>query len=158
KGILTPILEETVNFINAPLIARERGIEVKEVTTADAGDYLSMLVIRIKSGKKESSVSGTLHGKKEPRIIGVNGFPVEIVPEGEMLVLSNNDRPGVIGNIGTLLGDNKINIARMHFGRAARGGKAISVVSVDKPVSRDMLSRIKKLPNVLSVNHIHLPS
>ncbi len=157
KGILTPILEETVNFINAPLIANERGIQVRETTTNDAGDYHSMLVIRIRSGKKESTVSGILHGKKEPRIIAVDNFTVEIIPEGEMLVLSNNDKPGVIGDIGNLLGRNNINIARMHFGREKRGGKAISVVSVDTPVSKDILSKIRKLPNVLSVKQIHLP-
>ncbi len=157
KGILAPILEETVNFINAPLIAKERGIQVREITTRDAGDYHSMLVIRIRSGKKESMVSGILHGKKEPRIIAVDDFAVEIVPEGEMLVLSNNDKPGVIGGIGNLLGSNRINIARMQFGREKRGGKAISVVSVDTSVSKDILSKIKKLPNVLSVNRIHLP-
>ncbi|HDH06622.1 MAG TPA: phosphoglycerate dehydrogenase [Nitrospirae bacterium] len=157
KGILTPILEETVNFINAPLIAKERGIEVKEITTDDAGNYQSMMVIKIKSGKKESSVSGILHGKKEPRIISVNGFAVEIIPEGEMLVLSNTDKPGVIGNLGTLLGKNNINIARMHFGRANQGGKAISVVSVDIAVPMTILTKIRKLPNVLSVKQIHLP-
>jgi D-3-phosphoglycerate dehydrogenase len=157
KGILTPILKETVNSINAPLIAKERGIEVKEITTDDAGDYHSMMVVKIRSGKKESVVSGILHGKKDPRIIGMDDFPVEIVPEGEMLVLSNNDRPGVIGNLGTVLGKNKINIARMHFGRAEKGGKAISVVTVDKTVSKEILSQIKKLPNVLSIKHIHLP-
>ncbi|MBI4682467.1 MAG: phosphoglycerate dehydrogenase [Nitrospirae bacterium] len=157
KGILTPILEETVNYINAPLIAKERGIEVKETTTDDAGNYHSMMVVTVRSGKKESTVSGVLHGKKEPRIISVDDFAVEIIPEGELLVLSNNDKPGVIGNIGTLLGKNEINIARMHFGRADRGGKAISVVTVDAPVSKDILSKIKKLPNVLSLNHIHLP-
>ncbi len=157
KGILTPILEETVNYINAPLIAKERGIEVKEITTDDAGNYHSMMVVKVRSGKKESTVSGVLHGKKEPRIISVDGFAVEIIPEGELLVLSNNDKPGVIGNLGMLLGKNNINIARMHFGRADRGGKAISVVSVDALVSKDILSKIKKLPNVLSLNHIHLP-
>jgi D-3-phosphoglycerate dehydrogenase len=157
KGILTPILEETVNFINAPFIAKERGIEVKEITSDDGGDYHSMLIVTARSAKKECTVSGILHGKKDPRIISVNEFTVEIIPEGEMLVLSNKDKPGVIGNIGTLLGDNKINIARMHFGRAARGGKAISVVSIDTPVSDDILSQIKKMPNVLSLNQIHLP-
>ncbi|RJO59861.1 ACT domain-containing protein, partial [candidate division WS5 bacterium] len=157
KGILTPILLETVNYINAPLIAKERGIEVKEITTDDAGNYHSMMVVTVRSGKKVGTVSGVLHGKKDPRIISVDDFAVEIIPEGELLVLSNNDKPGVIGNIGTLLGKNNINIARMHFGRAARGGKAISVVSVDAPVSRDILTKIKKLPNVLSLNHIHLP-
>ncbi len=157
KGILAPILEETVNFINAPSIAKERGIEVKETTTDDAGDYLSMLVITIKSGKKEYSVSGILHGKKEPRIIEVNDFVVEVVPEGEMLVIANNDKPGVIGNIGTMLARHRINIARMHFGRQKQGGRAISVVSVDTTVSRDILSKIRKLPNVLSLKQIRLP-
>ncbi len=157
KGILSPILEETVNFINAPLIAKERGIEVKEVTTDDAGDYQSMMNVTIKSGKKEGSVSGILHGKREPRIISVDNFAVEIFPEGEMLILSNIDEPGVIGDMGTLLGKNKINIARMHFGRAKPGGEAISVVSVDVPVSKDILAKIRKLPHVLSVKQIHLP-
>jgi D-3-phosphoglycerate dehydrogenase len=157
KGILTPILEETVNFINAPLIAKERGINVKEITTEDAGDYHSMLVVRLKTGKKEYSVSGVLHGKKYPRIIMINEFPVEVVPEGEMLVILNNDKPGVIGNVGTLLGKNNINIARMHFGRAEPGGRAISVVSIDTPVSEQILSSLKKLPNLLSVTQINLP-
>jgi D-3-phosphoglycerate dehydrogenase len=157
KGILAPILEETVNFINAPFIAKERGIEVKEITSDDAGDYHSMLVVKIKSGKKESNVAGILHGKKEPRIIGIDGFAVEIIPQGELLVLSNKDKPGVIGGIGALLGKNNINIARMHFGREKRGGRAISVVSVDALVSKDILSKIKKLPNILSVKQIYLP-
>ncbi|HDK16929.1 MAG TPA: phosphoglycerate dehydrogenase, partial [Nitrospirae bacterium] len=158
KGILTPILQDTVNYINAPLIAGERGIKVKEITTSDAGDYHSMLVLKIRSGdRKESSVSGVLHGKKEPRIIAVDGFTVEIVPEGELLVVLNKDKPGVIGNIGALLGKNNLNIARMQFGREKPGGKAVSVVSIDASISKQTLSAIKKLPNVLSVKQIHLP-
>jgi D-3-phosphoglycerate dehydrogenase len=157
KGILTPILEETVNFINAPLIAQERGIKVKESTTADAGDYHSTLVVTVKSGKKIFRVAGVLHGKKEPRIIAIDNFAVEIVPEGEMLIVMNKDKPGVIGNIGTLLGKNNINIARMQFGREKRGGKAVSVVSIDSPVPSKVLAIIKKYPNVLSVKQIHLP-
>jgi D-3-phosphoglycerate dehydrogenase len=157
KGILTPILEETVNFINAPLIAQERGIKVKESTTSDAGDYHSMLVVTIKAGSKTSRATGVLHGKKEPRLVAINGFTVEIVPEGDMLVVMNKDKPGVIGNIGALLGKNNINIARMQFGREKPGGKAVSVVSIDTPASKKILSAIKKLPNVLSVKQIHLP-
>ncbi len=158
KGILTPILQETVNFVNAPLIAKERGIEVKEITTEDAGDYHSMLAVKIRAGSKESMVAGVLHGKREPRMVAINGFSVEVVPEGEMLVLLNKDKPGVIGSIGTLLGKNKINIAGMQFGREKPGGKAISIVSIDTPVSKELLSSIKKLPNVLSVKQIHLPA
>lgn len=157
KGILTPILEETVNFINAPVIAKERGIEVKEITSADAGDYHSMLAVKLKGGKKESTVTGILHGKKDPRIVKINDFAVEVIPEGEMLLLLNNDKPGVIGNIGTLLGRNNINIARMQFGREEPGGRAITVVSIDTSVSQEILSEIRRLPNVLSVRPIHLP-
>jgi D-3-phosphoglycerate dehydrogenase len=157
KGILAPILEETVNFINAPLIAHERGIQVKEMTSEDAGDYHSMLVVTIKSGSKTSRLSGVLHGKKEPRIVSINGFAVEVVPEGHMLVVINKDKPGVIGNIGELLGKNNINIARMQFGREKPGGKAASVVSIDTPASKKILSAIQKLPNVISVKQIHLP-
>ncbi|MBI4697910.1 MAG: phosphoglycerate dehydrogenase [Nitrospirae bacterium] len=158
KGILSPILLETVNFVNAPVIAKERGIEVKEITTGEAGDYHSMLVIRVKSGAHESSVAGILHGKTYPRITAVDNFAVEIVPEGEMLVMENNDKPGVIGGICTVLGKNNINIARMQFGRESQGGRSISVVSVDAPVSREMLAELKKLPNILSVKQIHLPA
>jgi D-3-phosphoglycerate dehydrogenase len=102
------------------------------------------------------SVSGTLNSKKEPRIIQVDNFPMETVPEGDMLVLMNNDKPGVIGGIGTLLGQNGINIARMQFGRESQGGRAMSVVSIDSAVSDELMEKIKKLPNVLSVKQVKI--
>ncbi|MDQ7788046.1 MAG: phosphoglycerate dehydrogenase [Thermodesulfovibrionales bacterium] len=156
KGFLTPILEETVNFVNAPLIARERGIEIKEIKSTDQGDYQSMIALRINAKKKTSYFAGTLYGKKDPRIVFVDSFKVEIIPEGELLFMYNNDKPGVIGNIGSLLGKNKINIARMHFGRETPGGTAISVVSIDSPASPALLKKIQELPNILSVKQIRL--
>jgi D-3-phosphoglycerate dehydrogenase len=156
KGYLGPILFETVNFVNAPLIAKERGIELKEVKSSEAGDYFSMIALRIKSKDKESYVAGTLFSKKDPRIILIDNFKVEIVPEGVLLLIYNNDKPGVIGNIGNILGKNNINIARMHFGRETAGGMAISVVSVDSAPSLELIEEIKKLPNILSVNQICL--
>ncbi len=156
EGILNPILEESVNFINAPFIARERGIEVKETRSDEKGDYQSQLLLKVRSNGTENEIVGTLIGKKEPRIIRVDNFPVEIIPEGVMLYIQNNDMPGVIGNIGTTLGKNKINIARMHFGRESKGGNAISVVSVDAEVSDVVLKEIKELPNINSVKLIKL--
>ncbi|MDA8434007.1 MAG: phosphoglycerate dehydrogenase [Nitrospiraceae bacterium] len=156
KGFLSPVLLETVNFVNAPIIAKERGIEVKEIKSSDAGDYNSMIALRIKAKDRESYVAGTLFSKKDPRIVLIDGFKVEIVPEGELLLMYNNDKPGVIGNIGTLLGKNSINIARMHFGRETAGGKAISVVSIDSTPSEETIAEIKKMPNILSVKHISL--
>ncbi len=156
KGLLSPILLETINFVNAPFIARERGIEVKETKTKDSGDYQSIICLRIKSGDRESRVVGTLFSRKDPRIIMIDDFKVEIVPDGELLLMSNNDKPGVIGNIGTLLGANGINIARMHFGRETAGGKAISVVSIDSAPTPEIMQKIKALPNILSVRRICL--
>ncbi len=156
KGFLSPILEETVNFVNAPFIAKERGIEVKETKSADAGDYQSMIALRIKAKDKESYITGTLFSRKDPRIVAVDGFKIEIVPEGELLFIHNNDRPGVIGNIGTLLSKNNINIARMQFGREAPGGRAISVITIDSPAAPDIIEEIKALPNVLFLKRITL--
>lgn len=156
KGYLSPILLETVNFVNAPFIAKERGIEVKESKGSDAQDYQSMIAIRIKAKDKESYVAGTLFSKKDPRIILIDNFKVEIVPEGELLLMYNNDKPGVIGNIGNTLGKNNINIARMHFGRESAGGIAISVVSIDSTPTPEIIEQIKNLPNILSVKHICL--
>lgn len=156
KGILTPILEETVNFVNAPLIAKERGIEVKETKSSDAGDYQSMLSLKIKENNRERFFAGTLFSKKDPRIIRIDNFHVEIVPEGNMLFMFNNDKPGVIGNIGSLLGKHSINIARMHFGREEAGGRAISVVNIDTPLTQEQIKEIKNLPNILSVKQVYL--
>jgi D-3-phosphoglycerate dehydrogenase len=156
KGFLSPILEETVNFVNSLTIAKERGIEVKEIKTTDEGDYQSMVAVRLKAKAKENYFAGTLISKKDPRIVGINSFKVEIVPQGELLFMYNNDKPGVIGNIGTILGKNKINIARMHFGRETPGGMAISVVSIDSPAPAKVIEKIKKLPNILSVKQISL--
>jgi D-3-phosphoglycerate dehydrogenase len=142
--------------VNAPFIARERGIEVIETKTKDSGDYQSVIGLRIKSKDREIHVVGTLFSKKDPRVILIDEFKVEIVPEGDLLLMYNNDKPGVIGNIGTLFGESNINIARMHFGRETAGGKAISVVSIDSTPTPEIMQKIRALPNILSVRHICL--
>ncbi|MBI5189345.1 MAG: phosphoglycerate dehydrogenase [Nitrospirae bacterium] len=156
KGLLDPIMEEAVNFVSAPFIAKDRGIEVKEVKSSDAGDYPSLINVVATSGTKSFAVSGALFVKKDPRIVNIDGFALEVMPEGDLLFLMNNDKPGVIGNIGSLMGENKINIARMQFGREKKGGRAISVVSVDAVPSAEVLAKLKKLPNVLSVKHVKI--
>jgi len=156
KGFLTPILEETVNFVNAPVITKERGIEVKEMKSPDGGDYQSMIILRVRADRKEHHLAGTLLGRTDPRIVRIDDFAVEIVPEGTMLFMYNNDRPGVIGSIGSYLGKCNINIARMHFGRESQGGTAISVVSIDSPINDSQLEDLKKMPNILSVRVVEL--
>jgi D-3-phosphoglycerate dehydrogenase len=156
KGVLTPVLEETVNFVNAPFIAKERGIAVVETKSDDAGDYHSMLVLKLKSKDKSLSFAGTLFGRKDPRIVLVDNFPVEILPEGNILVVNNNDKPGVIGAIGSILATYGINIAWMHFGRESAGGRAITVVSIDTPVDDTQMAELRKLPNILSATQVFL--
>ncbi len=156
KGLLTPILEENVNYVNAPLIAKDRGIEVKVSTSSGGSEYTSLITIRIKAAGKVLSIAGTLNSRKEPRIVQIDDFPMEAVPEGEMLVLMNNDKPGVIGGIGSLLGESGINIARMQFGRETAGGRAMSVVSIDSHADEAVMARIRKLPNVLSAKQIRV--
>ncbi len=145
-----------MNYVNAPLIAKDRGIEIKVSKSADTTEYTSLITIKVKAGGKDLSVAGTLNSKKEPRIIQVDNFPMETVPEGDMLVLMNNDKPGVIGGIGTILGQNGINIARMQFGREKQGGLAMSVVSIDSTVSDDLMAKIRQMPNVLSVKQVKI--
>jgi len=156
KGVLTPTLQENVNYVNAPLIARDRGIDVKVTKFSETKEYTSLVTIRIRAGAKDISASGTLNSKKEPRIVQVDNFPMETVPEGDMLILMNNDKPGVIGGIGMLLGQNGVNIARMQFGREQQGGLAMSVVSIDATVTDGLMEKIKQLPNVLSVKQIRI--
>ncbi|MBF0519609.1 MAG: phosphoglycerate dehydrogenase [Nitrospirae bacterium] len=154
KGYLSPILEETVNFVNAPLIAKERGIDVKVTKSDDAGAYNTMLTLKIKCDVTDHVFSGTLFSKMDPRIIRINKYSLELIPEGYMLFINNVDKPGVIGSIGTLLGESGINIARMSFGRESKGGKAVSVVSVDEDISSTMMGKIRNLVNILSVKKI----
>ena len=157
KGFLTPILEETVNFVNAPFIAKERGIDVKVSKGEDAGDYHNKITLTIKSKDEVFTISGTLFGKKDHRIIQINDFYIEIVPEGTMLYVNNVDKPGVIGGIGTIFGSNKINISRMHFSREVMGGGALSVVNVDTDeISEDILKKIRQVPNITNVKVIKI--
>ncbi|HEX9861177.1 MAG TPA: ACT domain-containing protein, partial [Nitrospirota bacterium] len=131
-------------------------IEVKVSKTTGGSEYTSLITVRVRANGKEMVIAGTLNGRKEPRIVQVDNFPMETVPEGDMLVLMNNDKPGVIGGIGTILGQNGVNIARMQFGREKQGGKAMSVVSIDSTASDELLAKIRQLPNVLSVKQVKI--
>lgn len=156
KGILDPILGEPVNYVNASFIAKERGIEVREIKGKEAGDYQSLVKVILLSKDDKTVIAGTLLSRKDPRIVQINDISMEIIPEGNMIFMRNHDRPGVIGNIGTLLGKNNINIGHMHFGRKEVGGIAFSVISIDTSLTNEIIEQIKKLPNVLEVKPIYI--
>jgi len=156
KGILSPILKETVNFINAIALAKERGIKIKEAKTSKEEEFVNLIQLEIKTDKETKIISGTLSANKQPRIVKVDDYYAEVSPKGEMIVIQNWDKPGIIGNLGTLLGKQKINIAAMTFGREKPGGKAITILNVDSPVSAEVLDKIKKTENILAVKVIRL--
>ena len=156
KGLLEPILNETVNYINAPVIARERGIKVVEVKSTETKDFNNMIALTVKTSKELSKTAGAVFGKDDPRIVRVNEFSLEIVPEGYLLAVSNDDQPGVIGNLGTTLGNNKVNIARLHLSRDAQAKKALVILNTDSAVGTDVLEILRKLPHVLSIKPIKM--
>jgi D-3-phosphoglycerate dehydrogenase len=156
KGVLSPIMQETVNFINATTLARERGIKIKESKSSKEEEFVTLIQLEIKTDKETKKISGTLSSNKQPRIVKVEQYYVELAPVGEMIFIQNWDKPGIIGNLGTLLGKHNINIAAMTFGRDKPGGRAVSVFNIDSPVFPEILDKIKKLENILSVKVIRL--
>jgi D-3-phosphoglycerate dehydrogenase len=156
KGILSPILKETVNFINAMALAKERGIKVKEAKSSREEEFVNAVQLELKTDKESKSITGTLSSNKQPRIVKIDEYYVELSPLGEMIFIQNWDKPGIIGNLGTLLGKQNINIAAMTFGRDKPQGKAISVLNVDSQVSADILEKIKKIENILAVKIIRV--
>jgi D-3-phosphoglycerate dehydrogenase len=156
KGLLTPYLGETVNFVNAPVIAKEREMRITESTSAKAEDFASLIAITTRSKIEQNYIAGALFGRKELRIVKLNGFFIEAIPEGHILLVNNYDKPGVIGNIGMTLGSRNINIATMQFGRDRMGGNAISLLHLDIPLAPGILGEILRLPNIISVRQIHL--
>ena len=156
KGLLEPILEREVNLVNAPLIAEERGIEVTESKVSKVEDFANLIVVKTMTEKGENTVAGTLLGKKEPRLVRIGEFDLDVIPEGYMLLCSNLDRPGVIGKIGTILGNRKINIAGMQVGRKTAGGKALTIINVDCDVSKEVLEEIQGVSEIVEVKMVNL--
>jgi len=156
KGLLTPILDANINFINAPFIAKERNIKVVESKSSEVKDFTSMISVTIKTTEEKSFAAGAIFGKHDARIVRIEKFSMEVIPEGHMIVLYNNDKPGVIGNIGTTLGSNGINIARFQLSREHVDGKALVVLSTDTVVPEDILKKLRDLPNVISLTQLEM--
>ncbi|MBW2066177.1 MAG: phosphoglycerate dehydrogenase [Deltaproteobacteria bacterium] len=156
KGLLTPALDGRVNFVSAPHIASERGIKVIESRTETSEDFASLIFLKVVSANGENIVSGTVFGKKLPRIVRINDFYLEAVPEGHNLLLFCEDVPGVIGRIGTLLGENSLNIGRMQVGREEGDGRTVIFLNMQTPVGEVVLKGLGSLENVLSVKRVEL--
>ena len=157
RGLLSPFLEAGVNYVNAPLIARERGMRVVESRSSEPGDFLNTVTVRVLwAGRQQTLVQGAVFGNRTLRLVRINDFYLEAVPEGNILMFHNRDVPGVVGAVGTLLGRRGINIAGLELGRERVGGMAISLIHVDDAVPPDILAELRTLPHIVSVQLIRL--
>jgi len=155
-GLLKPVLGETVNPVNAPVIAKSRGIEVVESKSPDTEDYSALLTLKVKTDKGDNEISGTLFGAKDMRVVRMAGYPTDIVPEGVILVAPHLDTPGTIGQVGTILGNANINIASMNVGRKRPRENAIMFLNVDSEIPDDILEKISKVNGIKSAKQVRL--
>lgn len=154
EGLLRPMIE-SVNMVNAPLVAQARGIEVSEVTNERKGDYNTLVRITLVTEQRTRSVAGTLFGGDKPRVVSIKGIPIEAELGSHMLYVTNQDKPGFIGALGSLLGSKGVNIATFHLGRSEAGGDAILLTQVDQPLTDAMLDEVRALPHVVQAKSLN---
>ena len=147
---LMRVYSDTVNMVNAPFLAKERGLDVREVRHDREGDYHTLVRVSVQTSQGERSVAGTLFSNSSPRLVEIFGIKVEADLAGSMLYIVNEDAPGFIGRLGTTLGEAGINIGTFHLGRRAAGGEAVLLLSVDQPVDAS-LPKVRNLPGVRTV-------
>jgi D-3-phosphoglycerate dehydrogenase / 2-oxoglutarate reductase len=142
---------DSVNMVNAPYLARERGLEVREIRTEREGDYHTLVAVTVGTGNGDKRVEGTLFGNSAPRLVKIFDIPVEAELSGQMIYIVNTDEPGFIGALGTALGAHGVNIATFNLGRRKAGGEAVALVSVDDPITPALSDELHRLPGVRQV-------
>jgi len=147
SGLLSPILSESVNLLNAPIVAKNRGIRVTEGRREDSEKFGNLMILKIRTDREETEVKGTLLGE-EARIVSIDGYSLDLAPKGEILLVKHEDRPGMIGEVALSLGKQKINIATMQVGRKEIGGMQLMAITVDQQVSKEVLRTISKIGGV----------
>jgi D-3-phosphoglycerate dehydrogenase / 2-oxoglutarate reductase len=156
KGLLTPALRERVNYVNASIEAKERGIKVIETRDDSTRDYARSLHISATAGSVTKSVTGAILGDEEARIINIDGFPINVAPTQYMLITLHRDMPGIIGKVGSLLGSHNVNIAGMQVGRKIIRGDAVMVVSLDDPLADGLISEIVQVAGIREASMVEL--
>ena len=153
SGLLSPMLDH-VNMVNAPVLARERDISLAEVKHDRPTDYQTLIRLTVETDRRKRDVAGTLFGGDKPRLVEIKGIPIEAELGRHMLYVTNEDKPGFIGRLGTLLGEAGVNIATFHLGRSAPGADAIALVEIDQPVTEGLLAELRRLPMVMQAESL----
>jgi D-3-phosphoglycerate dehydrogenase len=156
KGFFSNQLEDDINYINALEIAKSRGLKVEQIKISQEKEYVNSLQVEITSDKEKRFLEGTLFADKEARFVKVDDVYSEIAPSKYMLVINNQDKPGVIGFLGTILGSYKINIAGMSLGRHPTKKTALTILNLDNSLNDEVISKIKANPNIISLKLVKL--
>jgi D-3-phosphoglycerate dehydrogenase len=157
KGLLSPVVDEPVTFVNAPQLAEERGVTVRTTSSASARDYVNLVTVRGIADGRPTHVAGTLYGKSDsPRIVGFDEHIVDLPPSSHMLVVRNDDVPGVIGMVGTILGAAGVNIEDMDVGRSASGAAAMMAISTGAAVPPEVVADLRSRAGILDAKAIEL--
>jgi D-3-phosphoglycerate dehydrogenase len=155
-GILRPHMAEGLTLVNAVDVARGRGIEILESTSSASVAFANLVALRLKTSEEDLSVAGTLFGGGHMRLVDVDGVEVDTIPQGNVLMVRNEDTPGIVGRVGTVLGTHGINIARMGLGRKPGSGRAIMLIEVDSEVPATALEDLPRIPGVREARFLRL--
>jgi D-3-phosphoglycerate dehydrogenase len=155
KGLLTNRIPDRVNYINAESLAVELGISIEHSYTSDSGSYTNLIRTRLSGGSKPTRIAGCVFEGNRIRLVNILGYEMDVNPYGTMLFTRNKDVPGVIGNVGTILGKADVNIGGYLLSREMNEDEAFSVVRVDNPVSNKVLNQLRNLPEIISVEQLH---
>ena len=156
KGIMETISDEPVNFVNAPVFAQERGLTVDELKSSEHEDFATLITVTYQTTSSRRILSGTLFGKGDPRIVRLDEYDFDALPEGHMLFYVNEDVPGIIGRVGTIMGAGNVNIAQMSCGRHEVGSRALTILNVDSRISEDVLEELLADKDITWVKRISL--
>jgi D-3-phosphoglycerate dehydrogenase len=157
KGVMSPAME-SVNMVNAPVIARDRDIGVSIVSHERECEYQTLVRLTVTTEERQLSVAGTLIGGDKPRIVDIGGVPMEASLGRHMIYTVNNDMPGIIGALGMAMADEGVNIANFILGRTKPGGDAVALLELDKEISDDVMDKIRSVPHVLEVTQLSFSS
>jgi D-3-phosphoglycerate dehydrogenase len=155
-GVLRPHMAEGLTLVNALDVARERKIEILESTSTAAVSFANLVVLRLKTSEEELQVAGTVFGGGHLRLVDVDSVEVDTIPQGNVLVVRNDDTPGIVGRVGTLLGSHGVNIARMGLGRKPGSGRAIMLIEVDGEVQGAVIDELARVPGIREARFLRL--
>jgi D-3-phosphoglycerate dehydrogenase / 2-oxoglutarate reductase len=156
KGLLSAVLDVPLNAVNAPFLAKDRGVKIVEVRSRETKSYSNSISVTFKRGNESRVIEGAVFGGKIQRLVRFGDFFLEAVPEGNILILHNRDVPGVVGRLGNFLAEHDVNIAGLALGRSGPGGEAVAFYHVDSPLNADQLDKLRRLQDVTSAQMVRL--